>query len=124
RMALHVVAQAPADFATWLAAQAQPAADPTTAQAMRGREAFLANRCNACHTVRGVSEESRLGPDLTHIGSRPSLGAGTLPNDQQHLAQWIANTQQHKPGARMPSSGERIDAATLESIAAWLSDLR
>lgn len=124
RMALHVVAQAPDAFDAWLAAQAQPAAEPTTAQAMRGREAFVANRCNACHTVRGVSEESRLGPDLTHIGSRLSLGAGTLPNDRRHLAEWIARTQQHKPGARMPSSGERIDAATLESIAAWLSDLR
>lgn len=124
RMALHVVAQAPEAFDAWLAAQAKPADEPSSAQAVRGREAFLANRCNACHTVRGVSEESRLGPDLTHIGSRLSLGAGTLPNDRAHLAEWIAHTQQHKPGARMPSSGERIDAATLESIAAWLSELR
>ncbi len=70
RMALHVVAEAPAAFDAWLAAQARPAAASPSQQVDRGREAFLAHRCNACHTVRGVSEESRLGPDLTHVGSR------------------------------------------------------
>ena len=131
RMALHVVAQAPAEFDAWLAAQAKPAAPPSSSSSYssssdieRGREAFLANRCNACHTVRGVSEESRLGPDLTHVGSRLYLGAGTVPNDAENLAAWVAHTQQLKPGARMPSSSERIDAATLQSIAAFLGQLK
>jgi cytochrome c oxidase subunit 2 len=124
RMALHVVAEAPAEFEAWLAAQAKPAGAPSSPDIERGREAFLANRCNACHTVRGVSEESRLGPDLTHVGSRLYLGAGTVPNDAKNLAAWVAHTQQLKPGARMPSSGERIDAATLQSIAAWLGQLK
>ncbi|MDP9917296.1 cytochrome c oxidase subunit 2 [Variovorax boronicumulans] len=125
RMALHVVVQAPADFEAWLAAQARPAVQaqalaPTLA---RGREAFLANRCNACHTVRGVSETSRLGPDLTHIASRLYLGAGTLPNDADGRAAWVAHTQALKPGARMPSSHARIDDATLRAIADWLGHL-
>ncbi|SFP37245.1 c-type cytochrome [Variovorax sp. 770b2] len=124
RMALHVVAEAPAEFEAWLAAQAKPAGAPSSPDIERGREAFLANRCNACHTVRGVSEESRLGPDLTHVGSRLYLGAGTVPNEPAQLAAWVAHTQQLKPGARMPSSGERIDAATLQSIAAWLGQLK
>jgi cytochrome c oxidase subunit 2 len=123
RMALHVVAEQPAAFEAWLAAQARPAAVSSSPEIERGREAFLAHRCNACHTVRGVSEESRLGPDLTHVGSRLYLGAGTVANDAAGLARWVAHTQQLKPGARMPSSSERIDEASLRSIAAWLAQL-
>ncbi|RSZ40026.1 c-type cytochrome [Variovorax beijingensis] len=123
RMALHVVAEEPAAFDAWLAAQARPAATPSP-EVERGREAFLAHRCNACHTVRGVSEQSRLGPDLTHVGSRLHLGAGTVPNDPAQLAAWVAHTQQLKPGARMPSSGERIGEADLQSIAIWLAQLK
>lgn len=123
-MAMHVVAHEPADFDAWLAAQARPASAPDTAELDRGREAFLSNRCGACHTVRGVSPESRLGPDLTHVGSRLYLGAGTVPNDEAQRIAWIEHIQQLKPGARMPSSDDRIDPAALQSIAAWLGALR
>ena len=128
RMALHVVAQPPEDFANWLAGQARPAVplpegESGTALA-RGRDAFLAHRCNACHTVRGVAQEGRLGPDLTHVGSRLALGAGTLVNGPAALADWVAHTQQHKPGAHMPSSAQRLDAAAVRDIAAWLAHLQ
>jgi cytochrome c oxidase subunit 2 len=123
RMALHVVAHAPADFDAWLAAQARPAAPPGSALLERGKTAFLAQRCNACHTVRGVAEESRLGPDLTHVGSRLYLGAGTLLNQPGAMAHWVAHTQEVKPGARMPSSRD-MDAPTLAALAAWLEHLK
>jgi cytochrome c oxidase subunit 2 len=124
RMALDVVALAPEAFDAWLAAQARPAAVPASPLAVRGREAFARHRCTACHTVRGVSEEGRLGPDLTHVGSRLSLAGGTLPNTPHALSEWIAHTQRHKPGARMPSSDGRLDADTIEALAAWLAELR
>ncbi len=123
RMALHLVAMEPAAFDAWLRAQAQDAKPPATPLLERGREAFLAQRCSACHTVRGVSEEGRLGPDLTHVGSRMALGAGSLPNDAESMARWVAHTQDQKPGARMPSY-ERLDAQTLQAIAAWLVSLQ
>ncbi len=123
RMALHVVAHAPADFDAWLAAQARPAAAPNGALLERGKAAFMAQRCNACHTVRGVAEESRLGPDLTHVGSRLYLGAGTLLNQPGAMAHWVAHTQDLKPGARMPSSND-MDAQTLEALAAYLEHLK
>ena len=123
RMAMHVVAHEPADFEVWLAAQAQPARPPVSPLAERGRSAFIAQRCTACHTVRGVSEEGRLGPDLTHVGSRLHLGAGTLRNDAAAMQRWIAHVQTVKPGARMPSFEER-DAASLEAMAAWLDGLK
>ena len=123
RMALHVVASAPAEFDAWLAAQARPAAVPGSALLVQGQQTFMAQRCNACHTVRGVAEDSRLGPDLTHVGSRLYLAAGTLPNQRGNMAHWIADTQGVKPGARMPSSPD-IDAATLNALAAWLEHLK
>jgi cytochrome c oxidase subunit 2 len=122
RMALHVVAETPEAFAAWLAAQAQPAAAPTTGQEL-GRAAFMAQRCDACHTVRGVTANSRLGPDLTHVGSRLHLAAGTVANTEQGRAHWLAHVQQVKPGARMPSY-DRLDAATLAAIADWLGALK
>jgi cytochrome c oxidase subunit 2 len=123
RMAIHVVAHAPADFDAWLAAQARPAAAPDGALLERGRAAFLAQRCNACHTVRGVAEEGRLGPDLTHVGSRLYLGAGTLLNQPGAMAHWVAHTQDVKPGARMPSSAD-MDAGTLQALGAYLEHLK
>ena len=123
RMALHVVAEPPAAFDAWLAAQARPAEVPSSALTARGQQVFLAQRCNACHTVRGVAEEGRLGPDLTHVGSRLYLGAGTLANKPGQLAYWVAHTQGIKPGARMPSSND-IDSASLQVLGAWLESLK
>lgn len=123
RMTLEVVALPRAAFDAWLAAQARPAPAPTTARQQQGRDAFLANRCDACHTVRGVGASSRLGPDLTHVGSRRQLGAGTLPNDGAGRQRWIAHVQQLKAGARMPSY-ERLDEQTLGAMADWLGTLQ
>lgn len=123
RMVLQVVALPAAQFDAWLAAQAAPAAPAATPRQQAGRDAFLAHRCDACHAVRGVTAPIRLAPDLTHVGSRLQLGAGTLPNTQEARQRWIAHVQQVKSGARMPSY-ERLDAATLEGIADWLGALR
>jgi cytochrome c oxidase subunit 2 len=77
--------------------------------------------------VRGVAAGPGLGttrgPDLTHVGSRLQLGAGTLANDRDALGRWIADVQAFKPGARMPSFGH-LDAATRDAIAAYLESLR
>ncbi len=123
KMALHVIALTPPEFDAWLAAQAQPAVAPVTPLALRGREVFMAQRCSACHTVRGVTEEGRLGPDLTHVASRLYLGAGVLRNEAGAAAEWVTHTQDHKPGARMPSFNQ-LDAASLEAVSAYLEQLK
>lgn len=120
-MALHVVALPPAEFDAWLAAQALPAV--ATPEQEAGRQAFLAQRCDACHAVRGVTGDSRLGPDLTHVGSRLQLAAGTLPNTEAGRRQWIAHVQKLKSGARMPSY-DRLGDETIGAIAQWLGALR
>lgn len=123
RMALHVVVQTPAEFTAWLAHQSKPAATPTGALALRGRDALIAQRCVACHTVRGVADEATLGPDLTHVGSRLYLGAGTLRNSPGAMAGWIADPHASKPGVRMPAAGDP-DSATLAAITAYLEQLQ
>ena len=123
RMALHVVVQTPEEFAAWLANQARPAVTPASALALRGREAFVTRRCVACHAVRGVADEARLGPDLTHIGSRLYLGAGTLRNSPGAMAGWIADPHASKPGVRMPAAGD-LDSATLAALTAYLEQLQ
>ncbi len=123
RMALHVVAEPAAGYAAWLARQRLPAAAPQDAVAIKGRDAFIAQRCTACHTVRGVAGGGALGPDLTHVGSRLAIGAGTLATHRGTLAGWIADPQASKPGARMPGAGE-LDGETLRALATWLEQLK
>lgn len=123
RMALHVVAHTPPDFAAWLARQSAPATAPADAFIARGRQAFLDQRCSACHTIRGVAESARLGPDLTHVGSRLYIAAGTLPNHRGTLGGWIADPQGIKPGVRMPAATD-IDGETLRALATYLEQLK
>jgi cytochrome c oxidase subunit 2 len=123
RMALHVVAMAPAEFEQWLAREAQPAQAPDNALIERGRTVFLEQRCQSCHTIRGVAEGARLGPDLTHVGGRMHIGAGTLRNHRGTLAGWILDPQAIKPGARMPAALD-IDGESLHALSAYLEQLK
>jgi cytochrome c oxidase subunit 2 len=123
RMALHVVAHAPDDFERWLKAQARSASPPRGPDAQRGAQIFAQQRCTACHTVRGLGPVATIGPDLTHVGSRLQLGAGSLPMTAASLRDWIAHPQRSKPGVRMPSY-ERLDDDALNSLAAFLVQLQ
>ena len=126
RMALHVVAQAPEAFEQWLAAQARPARMPQEGIALRGAQVFAEQRCGVCHRVRGLvpaTPVASIGPDLTHVGSRLHLAAGTLPMSTASLRDWVAHPQRSKPGARMPSY-ERLDDASLAALAEFLAQLQ
>jgi len=101
-MAEFVVAESGADFASWWKRQLADAPPPASEPNVRGESIFLA-RCAACHTVRGIGAGGIVGPDLTHLMSRRTLGAGTVPNDPESLRRWIANAQAVKPGCRMPA---------------------
>ncbi|HYH19857.1 MAG TPA: cytochrome c oxidase subunit II [Azospirillum sp.] len=122
-MALHVIAEPAERFDAWLAAQAQPAPEPAGPVLAAGHDAFLRFGCGACHRIAGTRALGVLGPDLTHVGDRLSLAAGTLPNTAEAFAVWIGNTQHVKPEARMPSF-DVMDGETLRSLAAWLESLK
>ncbi|RKK04172.1 c-type cytochrome, partial [Teichococcus wenyumeiae] len=84
---------------------------------------FLARGCGACHTVRGTAAAGRVGPDLTHLGARPTIAAGILPNSPENIDRFIRETQAIKPAARMPSFG-MLPPAESAAIATWLGSLR
>jgi cytochrome c oxidase subunit II len=121
-MAFLVIADPPERFAAWLDAQRQPAATPANLQAQRGQDLFVHLQCALCHTVQGTDAGGRVGPDLTHVASRQTLAAGTLPNTRGNLAGWIADPQTIKPGNPMPPTSLRGE--DLESILAYLESLK
>ncbi|HWV63349.1 MAG TPA: c-type cytochrome [Oxalicibacterium sp.] len=127
RMALHVVVEEDAAFDAWLENQARPARAPANVLQERGRALFMERRCSACHTIRGVADETAggaaLGPDLTHVGSRLFLGAGTLRNDGDAMRDWIADVQRIKHGARMPAFRD-LDDDSLHALSAYLEHLQ
>jgi cytochrome c oxidase subunit II len=102
RMVVYVEAQPPAEFDQWLAREAAPAAVPTSPTASAGRDIFLRSSCAGCHSVRGTSAAGTLGPDLTHLASRETIGAGTLSMQRGPLSGFVRNAQDAKPGATMP----------------------
>jgi cytochrome c oxidase subunit 2 len=120
-MTAYVVAQSPADFAAWRAAQAQPATAPATPDAIAGEQVFASN-CAVCHTVRGTDASGEQGPDLTHLMSRSTLAAGTLPNNPNALIGWIANPQALKPGTHMPAT--YLTPRDLAHVRAYLETLK
>lgn len=122
-MRFAVVAEPRARFEAWLRHQARPAAPPVGPAAARGRDAFLRHGCGACHAVRGTPARGTLGPDLTHVGSRRTLAAGTLANDVAGFRRWIRDTHAVKPEAVMPEFGMLPDAE-VEAIARWLEGLQ
>jgi cytochrome c oxidase subunit 2 len=139
QMIFQVVAEPPATFDAWLAAQAAPAAAPTSGLAAAGMQVFLTEPCVACHTIRGVSSvpsppalpqaaqggepfTATSGPDLTHVGSRGTIASGALPNTPDALATWIEDAQSVKPGALMPTMSLSPDQ--VRALVAFLQSLR
>ena len=122
-MALEVVAMPPAEFEAWLQGQARPAAEPASGAAQRGREVFLAAGCGACHTVRGTAAAGTVGPDLTHLGSRRSVGIDTAALTQANIARFIRDGQHIKPGNLMPPF-RIFTPADLDAVASYLAGLR
>ncbi|WP_318330315.1 c-type cytochrome [Sulfitobacter sp. D35] len=98
QMRFSAIVMPPGDHADWLRAEARPAAVTDGP----GLEVFLSRGCGACHAIRGTPAEGQVGPDLTHLAARTTLGAGVLPMTQAALSDWITDTGRVKPGVLMP----------------------
>lgn len=122
RMAFYVVVHEPGDFEEWRAREAAPAILPRDPVSRAGQDVFMQAACVYCHAIRGTPAQGTFGPDLTHVGSRLSIAAGTLPANRGNLAAWVVHAQQLKPGNEMPSlhvfTGEELRAlsAYLEAL--------
>ncbi len=122
KMGFYLVAEPMDKFQQWEQAQIQPASDPRNPSQTEGQQVFLKNDCVMCHTIRGTIAGSRVGPDLTHVASRLSLGAATLPNNIGNLAGWIEDSQHIKPGNRMPPNP--LSGDDLNALLAYLTSLQ
>jgi cytochrome c oxidase subunit 2 len=120
KMALAVYADPPARYRAWL----QNESSPVNAGAQRspGFQAFTSNQCASCHTLRGTSAKGRIGPDLTHLMTRKTLAALTIPNTRGYLGAWVVDPQQFKPGNKMP--GLPLDRQQLGELLAFLRSLK
>lgn len=121
-MAFDVIVMPPDEFNAWFARLGEPVAEPATEELREGRDLYLSLGCGACHAVRGVAEGG-FGPDLTQVGSRLSLGAGTLPGGIGNIAAWITSAQHLKPGNAMPSY-DNLRGPQLRALSAYLESLK
>jgi cytochrome c oxidase subunit 2 len=121
-MRIRVVVQTQSEFDAWLGVQGEPRTTVET----DAEKIFLANICVSCHTIRGTDAKGTAGPDLTHVGSRATIGAGVLQNAEANIVAnmraWLADPQRYKPGALMPSVP--LSSADLDALAAYLVSLK
>ncbi|MGN6813709.1 MAG: cytochrome c oxidase subunit II [Thermomicrobiales bacterium] len=123
-MRIKVIADSPADFDQWVQAQKATGAQPASPDALAGRGIFLssAGNCASCHTINGTANLANVGPDLTHVGSRTTIGAGVLTNTSDNMARWLTNPQQVKPGNLMPDL--RLTPDEVRALTAYLESLK
>ena len=121
-MGLVVVAQPAPAFRRWLAAQSRPAAPPQSESARRGERVFVDGACSSCHAIRGSDAHGFVGPDLTHVASRNTLGALTVLNTRDNLTEWVRDSQHLKPGNQMPAS--QLGPTRLQAVVDYLEALK
>jgi cytochrome c oxidase subunit II len=121
KMRLTLIAETPENFSRWYESALRPARPPTDPVAQRGLEVFLAGPCVMCHAIRGTPAGGTVGPDLTHIASQRTIGAGSLPNNRGTLAAWITDAQAIKPGVVMPPV--KLAPDDLAALVAYLGTL-
>ena len=123
KMGIAVFAEDSATFRRWARQQLADAVIPNDSLTMEGRHLFESGPCTLCHTVRGTSAAAGVAPDLTHVGSRTTIGAGALPNTLGNLEAWIANAQAIKPGVRMPPI-TTFSGRELRALATYVASLK
>ncbi len=119
-MLLVVVVHPRDEFRAWVASQQTAPAEHEATRS--GRELFSSLACINCHSVRGTSGNGVFGPDLTHLMSRSTLGAGAVRNTPGNLRAWVKDPSAFKTGALMPAM--KLDDAQLDQLVRYLVTLR
>ena len=119
-MLLRLIAQPVDDFNRWANQQKLSAVDdPKVAEA---KQTFLSLSCVNCHAIKGTPSTGTFGPDLTHLMSRQTIGAGVVPLTHENLREWVNDPQQIKPGCLMPSM--KLNDRELDEVVAYLETLQ
>lgn len=120
-MRVRVIALPQAEYEAWLQQQQQPAALPAAGEIAQGAQLFQNLTCVNCHAIGGTGATAQVGPNLTHLAGRATLGAGILENTPENLASWIVNPQAIKRGVQMP--GYQLTDDELRALVAYLGSL-
>ncbi len=121
-MRLRVMVESDSVFGAWVRGQlAATAPVARGSAAAQGQQAFMRYGCVGCHTM-GAMSNAKLGPVLTHLGSRTTIAGGLFPNDSAHLARWIGDPPGEKPGSIMPNM--HVPASDLATLIAYLQSMR
>lgn len=121
KMKLMVIAQTDQEFAAWMEHQQTIPPPPEGELAIEGQQVFLGSACVYCHNVEGTNASGDLGPDLTHLGSRRTLGAGILEYSLGNVGLWVLDSHQYKPGNLMPAMD--LSEQELGELLAYLKTL-
>jgi cytochrome c oxidase subunit 2 len=108
-------------YQSWVLAQKQPPPTPT-GLAAAGQQLYQSQSCRNCHAITGSGSTARVGPNLTHVGSRPSIGGGVLTNTPQNMYLWLEDPGAVKPGVLMPNY--RFNSDQLNALTAYMESLR
>lgn len=111
-------------FAAGTTPTVAPAGAPPAPESLvsRGAQVFANGACITCHAIRGTAAQARVGPELTHFGSRRSIAANTLTNTPENLRRWLRNPQAVKPGNLMPNLN--LSDQDTEALVAYLQSLK
>ncbi len=157
-MEFNVVVSNPDEFNTWVTTQQQTAVTPAPGSLAAKGEQVFNGVCVGCHGIYGVNvknyydpsvscasttalptdaEQCKIGPNLTHFGSRPLIAGGVLTNNSPscqpetqtyaqllkscNLAQWLSNPQGIKPGNDMVVN---LTPDQVTSLVAYLESLK
>jgi cytochrome c oxidase subunit 2 len=124
--------QSEADWNTWVQTQRTPS---PAAAGSPGAQLFQSRGCIACHTISGLNapadassadlvnaKTGRIGPNLSHIGSRTTIAGGILPNTPEEMARWLRDPPAVKPGSLMPKLG--LSEEDISGLVQYLESLR
>jgi cytochrome c oxidase subunit 2 len=121
-MAFYIVAEAPENYVAWRSLAGTPHGPPADSGAINGQRVFMSSGCPLCHSIAGTDARATVGPTLSHLKSRLTIAAGTLPNTRANLASWIADPAAIKPGVRMPAFP--LKPVERDAIVAYLETLK
>lgn len=121
-MRIHVYAESPAIYTTWLTTHAHNAINPSGTEALLGATIFQQKSCGNCHRIGGTTAIGTAGPDLTHFASRHTILTGMLTNTTGNVDKWLADPQKVKPGAYMPDFN--FDKNSRQALVTYLTQLK
>lgn len=120
-MRMDLVVDTPEQYQAWVDLQMSAPPQPS-GEAVVGENFFMESSCSSCHTINGSKAAGLSGPNLTHFGSRKSIGGKVFENNPENLAIWLGDPSQVKPGVLMPNPG--LTTEQINALVAFLGSLK